>query len=736
MFQHLNLNNLWPNFRLNGLFNEGGVLRLATRPGPLKAGETSRPGIPFDNAGFSGPASISIDAEGNVYLPDPDRHQVLRWRACDEMVERVGCFGGDGSLPSQFRSPHAVLVGPRGALYVADSGNHRIQIFDLQTLQLRSIWGRMDAQGRPIASHEVGNFNQPWALCADSNSFVYVVDRGNRRVQKFSADGQVVSGFWKRLGNEAVVPRQPEYIATILIDSDERLLISDHTSSRLLVYQLDGAFDEQNTKRWSKLTQNLPGGLVFILERDCIGGPEARHGLVFGEDAEFIGTVENVGNGSARLVLDQRARLFVQTSSAVTTSLALGHSYRESGYFLAGPFFSDGLPARWQRVSASVQTLSQNAHIQFFTLTSDDRSAPDWPPAKSVTSTAAVGTSIWRAAPMDALDFLIIHQPATFLWIGGVLQGDGLNSPAISQIRLEHEHEGWLRYLPAIYRRSDASGTILERSLAAFESLLAGVQWEIDDIPRLFDAWAAPDQTLSSWLDWLSTWVAFDLDESWQPIQRRRALAGAFDLLGRRGTIQGLKEFISLYVGADPVIEEASRHASVWALSEPSSRTDLMTSQEMQEDEMPTGGSLGFSTMLAAAQPDGAVLGTTAFIDGSHLISATDYGAPLFEDLAHRFCVHVRASEVSAPGAMEALRRVIDREKPAHTSYEICVAEPLMRVGVQARLGIDAIVGGPSRGLVLNEELELGVDTSLAAPKGSSRTIGSSTRVGVGTRLV
>ena len=44
-----------------------------------------------------------------------------------------------------------------------------------------------------------------------------------------------------------------------------------------------------------------------------------------------------------------------------------------------------------------------------------------------------------------------------------------------------------------------------------------------------------------------------------------------------------------------------------------------------------------------------------------------------------------------------ALREVIDAEKPAHTDYHLCFVEPRLRVGFQARLGIDAIVGnGPA----------------------------------------
>jgi len=40
---------------------------------------------------------------------------------------------------------------------------------------------------------------------------------------------------------------------------------------------------------------------------------------------------------------------------------------------------------------------------------------------------------------------------------------------------------------------------------------------------------------------------------------------------------------------------------------------------------------------------------------------------------------------------------VIEREKPAHTAYHLCVIQPGFRVGFQARLGIDAVVGPPTR---------------------------------------
>ena len=54
------------------------------------------------------------------------------------------------------------------------------------------------------------------------------------------------------------------------------------------------------------------------------------------------------------------------------------------------------------------------------------------------------------------------------------------------------------------------------------------------------------------------------------------------------------------------------------------------------------------------------------------------------------------------------LRAVIDAEKPAHTVYTLCVATPRARVGVQARIGIDAILAGPPPAVDLDTEPRLG----------------------------
>jgi phage tail-like protein len=368
----------------------------------------------------------------------------------------------------------------------------------------------------------------------------------------------------------------------------------------------------------------------------------------------------NVGNTWPSFALNK-----VVISATGKLQLAItGTQYAPFGSALGGPFTTDLEITPWFRLHATDADLPASTHAQFFTYTGS--AAPIYTPA-SPTPFAAPG---WNAVPRDLLDGVIFNPPAPQLWVGILLQGTPSATPGISQLRVDYGRDTYLHYLPALYARNPEPRDFLERLLALAATTIGGLESEIDDLPLLFDTKASP---APDWLAWLASWLDFRVSGKWTAAQTRQYLAEAFELYNWRGTIEGLRRMLKMYAGVNARIWEPARFTSLWTLGESSS--------------------LGATTMLAPSPLEGAVLGSTAEFSLSRLTD-DDSGAMLFEDVANRFCVEVYCSELTQPGALQSVRALLDREKPAHTVYSLSTIEPMMAIGWQAMVGVDAIVGG------------------------------------------
>ncbi len=151
-----------------------------------------------------------------------------------EVVVNQG--GVPGVEAGTLSSPRNVAVGPDGRLYVADSGNHRVQVFEANGTYVTG-WGSFGA--------EPGQFNEPWGLAADE-AFLYVADTWNHRIQKFTLDGQLVGVFGQSGSPAAEDPTGglglffgPRDIALI---GEDRLLVTDTGNHRLQLLDRDGNF--------------------------------------------------------------------------------------------------------------------------------------------------------------------------------------------------------------------------------------------------------------------------------------------------------------------------------------------------------------------------------------------------------------------------------------------------------------------------------------------------------------
>ena len=114
-----------------------------------------------DGAHFNQPNDVIVGPDGSVYVSDGHNGQgMISDQAMDEGrargdTARIMKFNADGTFVKQwgqigvrhgeFRTPHALEFDSRGRLWVADRGNHRIEIFDQEGnyLESRFTYGRI-----------------------------------------------------------------------------------------------------------------------------------------------------------------------------------------------------------------------------------------------------------------------------------------------------------------------------------------------------------------------------------------------------------------------------------------------------------------------------------------------------------------------------------------------------------------------------------------------------------------
>jgi phage tail-like protein len=726
-FTYLNRDNRWLDFQWWGLeLTPEGNLALASLPlfdGTLPAGLDQLP-IP------SAPAGIAVGPDRTIYFTNPDKNRVLSVNACDAALTPVACLGGAGDEPTRLQTPRGLLFHcKRNALFVADSGNNRIQIFEPLTFQwskdhplgLLDIWWHLDT---------------PWTLAADEEGNVYVVEYGQQRVQKFDWRGNLIADFWTNVqqqhtalsqpsdvavgANEPFAPYDAEGSANGVLDPE----IKDRgTKGKVYILDADArtvfAFDLAGQNAHSFGSDHLvqPMGLATGGGMVYVGDNNLKRVLVFKADGTFMGEARGYEGPIAALALDGRGGLLVYTGDGLAPVLiSLQGAYAKQGFLWAKNPFQNSSPRReqWHRLKARFAPLAADAHLQLFVYESAAGTPP--PAFDPHASNPFAG---WTAIALDSPECLIQGAPFDSVWVGVEFSGEGVSTPVLSQMRLDFDHQTYVQYLPALYQNDTPTRLFLTRFLSLFESLYNDAEACVNHLDALFDPQAVPTEFLS----WLAGWLDLDLNEDWTAEQQRAAIAGAFELYAKRGTAEGLRLALRRFVGVEARIEEAILQAAWWSLAADETAAGLDAQNSI----------LGYTTMLAPAEAQGAVVGTTAVLDHSNLITQDEFGVPLFQDVAHQFSVQLYRGASYSEQVVEQVRAWLDRERPAHTLYHLCVIEPRMRIGFQARLGIDTIVAASQPPTQLGETSAFGTNLRLGGePPGR---IGEQSRLGRTTRL-
>jgi ABC-type Fe3+ transport system permease subunit/DNA-binding beta-propeller fold protein YncE len=122
---------------------------------------------------FNRPEGLYVDAQDRLYVADSCNHRVQIFSGDGKFIR---AYGKAGTGKGELGYPYDICVDAAGNQYVCEFGNSRIQVFDANDQPIEIIGG-------PGA--EPGKFSNPWGVALDSAGNLYVADSLNHRVQKF-----------------------------------------------------------------------------------------------------------------------------------------------------------------------------------------------------------------------------------------------------------------------------------------------------------------------------------------------------------------------------------------------------------------------------------------------------------------------------------------------------------------------------------------------------------------------
>jgi phage tail-like protein len=674
--------------RATSSISEGDVLRLEADPaGPL--------GLAWRDGSLGGltlPRGFALDDEGALYLLAPHAPwTVSRFSPEAKRFLPLPGIGGEGREARQLRRPLSIAIAG-GSLYVADSGNRRVQVFDLATLALLHIW--RSPPDCPLW--------RPFDVAAHGNT-AYVLDARSRRVYRHRAgedglalliDGASDGGRWRRIAADGVGRL---YVLDVSDKAGPRLLSFDAQGKRDRTIEDAGAVRDRFEPPAIRLffdARRASGGYFCLpasMGRAC--RPQAPRPPPAPERPlalcpPWSGQADAASGG---LIFDRSgARAQLDPAEVVEHPL-----YRTQGAWVSQPLDSAIFRCQWHRVELELDQLPAGTQIQIETYSADEplltKDPEQWlagyvaggqlqPPPSGPLALPELAPK----PPPPPGDFLVQSRQGQYLRLKITLKSDGFGSPALRGLRLHFPRESYLSYLPAVYSADDTSRWFLERYLSLFQTDWDALERRIAGSIALFDPDAVPP---GQPLDDLARRFGLPLEGGWSGEQRRTLLRCLRDFYTWRGTAGGLRAYLQAYLQNLSGLTPAEQRCFPLLVEGWRERRRL---------ELGAPGERASGALLPLWSPSvlGRLeLGANARVGEARLVDTGDPPRDLFHEFAHRFKVYVPAAWVRSAADERMLRRALEAEKPAHTGYELRLVEARFRIGVQSTVGLDTILG-------------------------------------------
>ena len=175
---------------------------------------------------FTHPRGIAISSDKHIFVTDDHRVQKLTYDGV--WVKSVGTSDkGNGTY--EFNHPMGIAIhSTTGQIFIADSWNNRIQVFDNDL-----------TFSHTITANIMRSSPHPYDVALDSEGCLYIAVYDNHCITKLSITGQFVAKF----GSKGSDPGQLWNPCSLTIDKVRNLLyVSENCNNRVSVFNTRGGF--------------------------------------------------------------------------------------------------------------------------------------------------------------------------------------------------------------------------------------------------------------------------------------------------------------------------------------------------------------------------------------------------------------------------------------------------------------------------------------------------------------
>lgn len=260
----------------------------------------------YDGLPLNAPRAVAVGQDGTRYIADSGNHRIVVLGPDGVSVRTLGSFcelstgngcvdpDGAGVLEAgdgQFNEPWGVAVDSQGLVYVADTWNGRIHVFDGDGNFVRK-WGYFNGTN--------GELGDPYALfgprgiAVDGQGNLLVADTGNKRILQFTPEGQLVN----QVGGGGVILGRFEEPTDVAVDpTDGSVYVADAWNQRIQKLGPDLAalaewptYSWQSTDRYHKPYLAVDGsGHVYASD------PSMYRVFVYDRDGQLVASFGNFG---------------------------------------------------------------------------------------------------------------------------------------------------------------------------------------------------------------------------------------------------------------------------------------------------------------------------------------------------------------------------------------------------------------------------------------------------------